>query len=98
MSFSNRRTEFGIGVELTPESQKLIQTHQNRLGRSLERLSTELYSKDTHFVLELIQVASVIFTHLSHLSAALYLLNLSLILNKTVQKFDNVLQANRLTL
>lgn len=79
---SNRKTEFGIGVEMTPESQKLIQTHQNRLGRSLERLSTELYSKDTHFVLELIQVLSVIFTPChTPLSAALYFLNLILIVS-----------------
>lgn len=54
--FFNRKSEFGVGVELTPEGQKLMQVHQDRLGRSLERLSTELYSKDTHFVLELIQV------------------------------------------
>uniref|UniRef100_A0A3Q3NAZ7 Protein NO VEIN-like n=1 Tax=Mastacembelus armatus TaxID=205130 RepID=A0A3Q3NAZ7_9TELE len=52
-----RKSEFGIGVELTAEGQKLVQGHQDRLGRSLERLSTELYSKDTHFVLELIQNA-----------------------------------------
>ncbi|KAI3365403.1 hypothetical protein L3Q82_010485 [Scortum barcoo] len=52
-----RKTEFGIGVELSAEGQKLMQVHQDRLGRSLDRLSTELYSKDTHFVLELIQNA-----------------------------------------
>ncbi|XP_018534128.2 uncharacterized protein wu:fj29h11 [Lates calcarifer] len=52
-----RKSEFGIGVVLTAEGQKLMQVHQDRLGRSLERLSTELYSKDTHFVLELIQNA-----------------------------------------
>uniref|UniRef100_A0A673AIR0 Wu:fj29h11 n=1 Tax=Sphaeramia orbicularis TaxID=375764 RepID=A0A673AIR0_9TELE len=52
-----RKSEFGIGVELTAEGQKLMQVHQDRLGRSLDRLSTELYSKDTHFVLELIQNA-----------------------------------------
>lgn len=57
-SFSDRKNEFGIGVELTAECQNLMQVHQDRLGRSLERLSTELYSKDTHFVLELIQVVS----------------------------------------
>lgn len=34
----------------------LMAVHQERLGRSLDRLSTELYSKDAHFVLELIQV------------------------------------------
>lgn len=55
-SFSDRKSEFGIGVKLTAEGQKLMQVHQERLGRSLDRLSTELYSKDTHFVLELIQV------------------------------------------
>ncbi|KAL1263883.1 hypothetical protein QQF64_004238, partial [Cirrhinus molitorella] len=50
-----RKTEFGIGVELNEEGQNLMRKQQARLGRSLERLSTELYSKDTHFVLELIQ-------------------------------------------
>ncbi|XP_028332404.1 uncharacterized protein LOC114481634 isoform X2 [Gouania willdenowi] len=52
-----RKSEFGIGVELSAEVQKLVQGNQERLGRSLDRLSTELYSKDTHFVLELIQNA-----------------------------------------
>ncbi|XP_072312808.1 uncharacterized protein [Eucyclogobius newberryi] len=52
-----RKSEFGVGVELTAEGQKLMLVHQERLGRSLDRLSTELYSKDTHFVLELIQNA-----------------------------------------
>ncbi|KAM4623633.1 uncharacterized protein ACJ7VT_004679 [Polymixia lowei] len=52
-----RKSEFGIGVELTAEGQKLMKGHQERLGRSLDRLSTELYSKDAHFVLELIQNA-----------------------------------------
>lgn len=55
---SLRKSEFGIGVELNDEGLKLMRVHQDRLGRSLERLSTELYSKDTHFVLELIQVAA----------------------------------------
>lgn len=53
---SDRKSEFGIGVELGAEGQKLMKVNQDRLGRSLDRLSTELYSKDTHFVLELIQV------------------------------------------
>ena len=61
-SISDRKNEFGIGVELAAEGKKLMQIQQDRLGRSLERLSTELYSKDTHFVLELIQVASSTFT------------------------------------
>lgn len=38
-----------------------MQVQQERQGRSLDRLATELYSKDTHFVLELIQVASEFF-------------------------------------
>ncbi|CAB1338211.1 unnamed protein product [Coregonus sp. 'balchen'] len=52
-----RKSEFGIGVEMNEEGQRLMTVHQERLGRSLDRLSTELYSKDTHFVLELIQNA-----------------------------------------
>ncbi|XP_062298890.1 uncharacterized protein wu:fj29h11 isoform X1 [Scomber scombrus] len=52
-----RKNEFGIGVELNAAGQKLMKVQQDRLGRSLDRLSTELYSKDTHFVLELIQNA-----------------------------------------
>lgn len=34
-----------------------MQVQQERLGRSLDRLSKDLYSKDTHFVLELVQNA-----------------------------------------
>uniref|UniRef100_UPI00398E4A41 uncharacterized protein isoform X2 n=1 Tax=Pristiophorus japonicus TaxID=55135 RepID=UPI00398E4A41 len=52
-----RKNEFGIGIELNDVGKRLMEVQQNRLGRSLERLSTELYSKDTHFVLELIQNA-----------------------------------------
>ncbi|XP_058262273.1 uncharacterized protein wu:fj29h11 isoform X2 [Hemibagrus wyckioides] len=52
-----RKNEFGVGVELNEAGQNLMKKQQARLGRSLERLSTELYSKDTHFVLELIQNA-----------------------------------------
>lgn len=72
-SFSDRKSEFGIGVKLTAEGQKLMQVHQERLGRSLDRLSTELYSKDTHFVLELIQVE--IWTCLSEASRSFSILN-----------------------
>ena len=57
----HRKGEFGIGVELNAEGQKLMQVASERLGRSLDRLSTELYSKDTHFVLELIQVEFLVF-------------------------------------
>ena len=54
---SIRKEEFGIGMELEEEAQGLMIRHQERIGRSLKRLSEELYSKDTHFVLELIQNA-----------------------------------------
>ncbi|ELU06277.1 hypothetical protein CAPTEDRAFT_76413, partial [Capitella teleta] len=52
-----RREEFGIGLELTCEFQAVFEKNQARLGRSLQRLAHDLYSKDTHFVLELIQNA-----------------------------------------
>ncbi|XP_076112450.1 uncharacterized protein LOC143080482 isoform X2 [Mytilus galloprovincialis] len=52
-----RREEFGIGIELNEDGQKLKIVQDKRLGRSLDRLSKDLYSKDTHFVLELIQNA-----------------------------------------
>ena len=52
-----RREQFGIGLELGEQEKKLIEIHREREGRSLQRLSNELYSKDSHFVLELIQNA-----------------------------------------
>ncbi|CAH1791177.1 unnamed protein product [Owenia fusiformis] len=52
-----RLEEFGIDVVLSEHGQKLMVKQQERLGRSLDRLSKDLYSKDTHFVLELIQNA-----------------------------------------
>ncbi|GFO25015.1 tudor domain-containing protein, partial [Plakobranchus ocellatus] len=52
-----RREEFGVGIELGEAGQKLMKKQQERQGRSLQRLSKDLYSKDTHFVLELIQNA-----------------------------------------
>ena len=52
-----RMEEFGIGEE-TDEKGKARQVINNkRLCRALDRLSKELYAKDTHFVLELIQNA-----------------------------------------
>jgi len=52
-----RQEEFGFNVELNEDGSRLLTKQQERLGRSLERLSKDLYSKDTHFVLELIQNA-----------------------------------------
>ena len=52
-----RREEFGMGVELDAASSQLRHRQNERIGRALQRLSQELYSKDTHFVLELVQNA-----------------------------------------
>jgi len=46
-----------VGVELNEDGQRLMKVQQERLGRSLDRLSRDLYNKDTHFVLELVQNA-----------------------------------------
>lgn len=52
-----RHDQFGIGLEVDEKSRKLLDIHREREGRSLNRLSTELYTKDSHFVLELVQNA-----------------------------------------
>eukprot|EP00741_Cyanophora_paradoxa_P009246 tig00001416_g8956.t1 len=54
---SIRRDEFAIGVQLDEEGRRAMGVQQERLGRALARLSSELYSTDTHFVLELVQNA-----------------------------------------
>ena len=54
---SIRREEFGVGVELDAASNQLRHRQNERIGRALQRLSQELYSKNTHFVLELVQNA-----------------------------------------
>jgi hypothetical protein len=52
-----RREKFGIGLNLSHEGQCLTDQLKSLVGRSLERLSKELYNTDMHFVLELIQNA-----------------------------------------
>lgn len=52
-----RQEEFGVGVKLDAAGSQLRQRQNERIGRALQRLSQELYSKDTHFVLELVQNA-----------------------------------------
>ena len=52
-----RREKFGIGLHLSTEGQCLTDQLKSLVGRSLERLSKELYNTDMHFVLELIQNA-----------------------------------------
>jgi hypothetical protein len=54
---SIRRDEFGLGLELEGVGGRLREVQNARMGRALQRLSAELYSRDTHFVLELVQNA-----------------------------------------
>ena len=54
---SIRHEEFGVGVELDEQQERVAAKQREREGRGIKRLSLELYSKDTHFVLELIQNA-----------------------------------------
>ena len=54
---SIRCEDFGVGLELEGRQKEVAQKQRQREGRGLQRLSKELYSKDTHFVLELIQNA-----------------------------------------
>ena len=52
-----REKQFGVGVQFDIKGQEMLKTYQEREGRSLDRLSKELYTRDSHFVLELIQNA-----------------------------------------
>lgn len=52
-----RHEEFGIGIKLKGKQQLVAAKQREREGRGIKRLSLELYSTDTHFVLELIQNA-----------------------------------------
>ena len=64
-----RSEEFGVGLELAGRQKEVAEKQRQREGRELQRLSKELYSKDTHFVLELIQNADDNSYHESLLSA-----------------------------
>lgn len=46
-----------MDVELDASGAELRQKMNERLGRALHRLSQDLYSKDVHFILELVQNA-----------------------------------------
>ena len=50
-----RRDEFGIGQGLKIQEQDLLSRQHARMGRALHRLSQDLYSQDSHFVLELVR-------------------------------------------
>ena len=52
-----RRETFGADLESNNESKLVIDKLKGVIGRSLERLSKDLYNEDIHFVLELIQNA-----------------------------------------
>jgi hypothetical protein len=54
---SIRRTQYLIDVDLPPEYAEGAQNILGTLNRTLKLLSEDLYSKDTHFALELVQNA-----------------------------------------
>lgn len=52
-----RKNTYGIGLQTDEAAQGVIDSFRRSLNSALERLSVDLYSKETHFVLELIQNA-----------------------------------------
>ncbi|BAY63717.1 hypothetical protein NIES22_38050 [Calothrix brevissima NIES-22] len=52
-----RKNTYGIGLQTDSAAQGVIDNIRRSLNSALERLSVDLYSKETHFVLELIQNA-----------------------------------------
>ncbi|MCL7025009.1 hypothetical protein MKW94_030026 [Papaver nudicaule] len=54
---SIRRGEFGLEPSLSHAETGMLEKHHARLGRALHCLSQELYSQDSHFLLELVQNA-----------------------------------------
>ncbi|KAK1945297.1 hypothetical protein P3T76_003830 [Phytophthora citrophthora] len=53
-----RKKQFGVGLQIQDEAtNSVLLIQQQRLERALKRLSDELYSESTHFVLELLQNA-----------------------------------------
>ncbi|KAM7488873.1 hypothetical protein LguiB_026357 [Lonicera macranthoides] len=54
---SIRREEFGLDPSLPVMESSMLKKQHARLGRALHCLSQELYSQDSHFLLELIQNA-----------------------------------------
>ncbi|MCX7811237.1 MAG: DUF3883 domain-containing protein [Leptospiraceae bacterium] len=52
-----QKNKFGIGLQTDPKSEKVIEGLMRSLNSALEQLSEDLYSEQTHFVLELIQNA-----------------------------------------
>ncbi|GAV66160.1 DUF3883 domain-containing protein [Cephalotus follicularis] len=54
---SIRRDEFGLDSNLSTTESSMLKKQHARLGRALHCLSQELYSQDSHFLLELVQNA-----------------------------------------
>ncbi|XVF37971.1 hypothetical protein REPUB_Repub20aG0057200 [Reevesia pubescens] len=54
---SIRRDEFGLDPNLADVESSILKKQHARLGRALHCLSQELYSQDSHFLLELVQNA-----------------------------------------
>ncbi|KAL4272173.1 hypothetical protein GQ457_13G017120 [Hibiscus cannabinus] len=54
---SIRRDEFGLDPSLSGVESSMLNKQHARLGRALHCLSQELYSQDSHFLLELVQNA-----------------------------------------
>lgn len=52
-----RKNKYGIGLQTDLQTEKVIEGLKSTLNSVLEQLSEDLYSKETHFVLELIQNA-----------------------------------------
>lgn len=58
---SIRREEFGLDQNLSNIESIMLKKQHARLGRALHCLSQELYSQDSHFLLELVSVLSFSF-------------------------------------
>ncbi|KAL9140420.1 hypothetical protein ABFS82_14G036400 [Erythranthe guttata] len=54
---SIRQEEFGLDQSLSDNKSSMLEKQHARLGRALHCLSHELYSQDSHFLLELVQNA-----------------------------------------
>ncbi|CAL0306413.1 unnamed protein product [Lupinus luteus] len=54
---SIRRDEFGLDPNISDNESCMLKKQHARLGRALHCLSQELYSQDSHFILELVQNA-----------------------------------------
>ncbi len=52
-----RKNTYGIGLSTDAAAKSVIDSLKKSLNSALERLSVDLYSKETHFILELIQNA-----------------------------------------